>query len=289
MFRKPKGINKKRFIKKSSHSNSNLSNSDSNSEDENICLSKGSSIKKSSNLKKRLLTSNTEKKRKLLHEYNSGSSELMTGQDMATRMAEHHPLQPSSKNNTKSNNSSGPMRAPTFFRATCRFDYQPDVCKDYKETGFCGFGDTCIYLHDRGDTLAGWQLDQKWEEQKKLEQQKKEKQIERFMVGAVCEEIEIENNIELDVVDVPFACHICRGPFKEPIVTSCNHYFCESCIMKRFHNALSSCPICSKDTEGVFNYPQKLYAKKKKIVGVSGTWNDFMQVCTKKTDTNTTE
>lgn len=22
----------------------------------------------------------------------------------------------------------------------CRWDYQPDICKDYKETGFCGFG-----------------------------------------------------------------------------------------------------------------------------------------------------
>ena len=37
----------------------------------------------------------------------------------------------------------GPIRAPTFLRATCRFDYQPDICKDYKETGFCGYGDQC--------------------------------------------------------------------------------------------------------------------------------------------------
>ncbi|KAH0828173.1 hypothetical protein J3R83DRAFT_3875 [Lanmaoa asiatica] len=35
----------------------------------------------------------------------------------------------------------------------------PDVCKDYKETGYCGFGDTCKFLHDRGTYLAGWQLD----------------------------------------------------------------------------------------------------------------------------------
>lgn len=24
-----------------------------------------------------------------------------------------------------------------------RFDYQPDICKDYKETGRCGYGDSC--------------------------------------------------------------------------------------------------------------------------------------------------
>lgn len=37
-------------------------------------------------------------------------------------------------------NSVGPMRAPTNVRSTVRWDYQPDICKDYKETGFCGFG-----------------------------------------------------------------------------------------------------------------------------------------------------
>lgn len=37
-------------------------------------------------------------------------------------------------------NSIGPMRAPSNIRTTVRWDYQPDICKDYKETGFCGFG-----------------------------------------------------------------------------------------------------------------------------------------------------
>jgi RING finger protein 113A len=37
-------------------------------------------------------------------------------------------------------NSVGPMRAPANIRSTVRWDYQPDICKDYKETGFCGFG-----------------------------------------------------------------------------------------------------------------------------------------------------
>lgn len=37
-------------------------------------------------------------------------------------------------------NKKGPIRAPMFLRATTRWDYQPDICKDYKETGTCGFG-----------------------------------------------------------------------------------------------------------------------------------------------------
>lgn len=39
----------------------------------------------------------------------------------------------------------GPIRAPVNLRATVRWDYQPDICKDYKETGFCGFGGTNLF------------------------------------------------------------------------------------------------------------------------------------------------
>lgn len=46
-------------------------------------------------------------------------------------------------------------------------DYQPDVCKDYKETGYCGWGDSCKFMHDRGDYKAGWQIDRDWEEEQK--------------------------------------------------------------------------------------------------------------------------
>jgi RING finger protein 113A len=31
--------------------------------------------------------------------------------------------------------SIGPIKAPTNVRITQRFDYQPDICKDFKETG----------------------------------------------------------------------------------------------------------------------------------------------------------
>ena len=32
----------------------------------------------------------------------------------------------------------GPVRASAHYRATVIFDYKPDICKDYKDTGFCG-------------------------------------------------------------------------------------------------------------------------------------------------------
>lgn len=53
----------------------------------------------------------------------------------------------------------GPQRVSNFVRTTIRIDYQPDICKDYKETGFCSYGDSCKFLHDRGDYKQGWELD----------------------------------------------------------------------------------------------------------------------------------
>ena len=41
----------------------------------------------------------------------------------------------------------GPIRAPAYLRSTVRWDYQPDICKDYKETGYCGFGGIIIIGH----------------------------------------------------------------------------------------------------------------------------------------------
>lgn len=65
----------------------------------------------------------------------------------------------------------GPIRAQTWARAISRFDYQPDICKDYKETGFCGYGDSCKFLHDRGDYKSGWQIEQEWAAKEKKKKQ----------------------------------------------------------------------------------------------------------------------
>merc|ERR1712014_105719 len=73
-------------------------------------------------------------------------------------------------------------------RSTMRVEYwnassgtDGGICKDYKETGYCGFGDSCKFLHDRSDYKQGYQLEKEWEEkQKKLEAEKR-KRWERRM------------------------------------------------------------------------------------------------------------
>ncbi|KZO98646.1 hypothetical protein CALVIDRAFT_535257 [Calocera viscosa TUFC12733] len=131
---------------------------------------------------------------------------------------------------------SGPVRAnPSTIRQVTITDYQPDVCKDYKETGYCGFGDTCKFLHDRGTYMAGWQLDRQWDEQQRT--------------GGGGGDAEDASS---DEEDIPFACLLCRKPYTDPIVTKCGHYFCSKCAIDRFKKT-PKCAACGTATGGMFN------------------------------------
>lgn len=145
-------------------------------------------------------------------------------------------------------NKKGPIRAPTFLRATTRWDYQPDICKDYKETGYCGFGDSCKFLHDRSDYKSGWQLEREWQEN----QYGKEE----------ITEYEIHSNKD---DDLPFACFICRQNFKVPVVTKCRHYFCESCALEYYRKTSMRCAVCGQPTSGVFNPAKEISIKQKEM------------------------
>jgi len=138
----------------------------------------------------------------------------------------------------------GPQRSTSTIRTVTIVDYQPDVCKDYKETGYCGFGDTCKFLHDRGTYLAGWQLDKFAENPKK--------QIE-----------DESEDADSDDEDVPFACLICRKHYTDPVVTRCGHYYCSSCAIKRYAKT-PKCLACGTPTGGICNRADKLIEKMNK-------------------------
>jgi Zinc finger C-x8-C-x5-C-x3-H type (and similar) len=61
--------------------------------------------------------------------------------------------------------------------------WQPDICKDYKETGFCGYGDSCKFLHDRGDYKSGWQLEREWDQEQLKKKKRLEESLARFEAG----------------------------------------------------------------------------------------------------------
>lgn len=51
---------------------------------------------------------------------------------------------------------------------------------------------------------------------------------------------------------LPFKCLYCRKSFKNPVVTKCKHYFCESCALAQFKKS-TSCYCCGQPTNGIFN------------------------------------
>ncbi|XP_015367737.1 PREDICTED: RING finger protein 113A [Diuraphis noxia] len=130
----------------------------------------------------------------------------------------------------------GPIRAPANLRSTVRWDYQPDICKDYKETGFCGFGDSCKFLHDRSDYKFGWQLEMESSQQCDSDDDDPSK-------------YEIKEN---DEDFLPFKCLICRGSYVNPVMTKCKHYFCEKCALAHFKKS-TKCFVCEKQTGGFFD------------------------------------
>ncbi|KXN90967.1 Pre-mRNA-splicing factor CWC24 [Leucoagaricus sp. SymC.cos] len=135
----------------------------------------------------------------------------------------------------------GPQRSTNTIRTVTITDYQPDVCKDYKETGYCGFGDTCKFLHDRGTYLAGWQID-------KLAETSKQQAGHE------------SDSDDSDDEDIPFACLICRKYYTDPVVTRCGHYYCSSCAIKRYART-PKCLACGVPTGGIFNRADKVIEK----------------------------
>lgn len=179
----------------------------------------------------------------------------------------------------KAHGTMGPLRAPTNVRGICRVDYQPDVCKDYKETGYCTFGDSCKFLHDRSDYKAGWQVENDWQELQKKKKLELQKRLAKAASGDAGKDDEDEDEEGEDGVKkqkkdedgLPFACFICRQAFSlaagssPPVVTQCGHYFCEKCAVDRYNaGGDPKCAVCGKPTNGIFNAAAKLIAKLKK-------------------------
>lgn len=147
----------------------------------------------------------------------------------------------------------GPVKSTSTIKTVTMIDYQPDVCKDYKETGYCGFGDTCKFLHDRGTYLQGWQLD-------------KVSSKSNFITFATRAGLEKKredtDSDDSEIEDIPFACLICRKPYTDPIVTKCGHYFCQACAIKRYAKN-PKCAACGAPTNGIFNKAEKIIARAK--------------------------
>eukprot|EP01012_Entosiphon_sulcatum_P040842 TRINITY_DN54578_c0_g1_i1.p1 TRINITY_DN54578_c0_g1~~TRINITY_DN54578_c0_g1_i1.p1 ORF type:complete len:343 (-),score=61.28 TRINITY_DN54578_c0_g1_i1:35-1063(-) len=186
-----------------------------------------------------------EKRQRKVLSYEAGHDNEVfdsRAQQLATATTEQDSVTPEKSVNPT--NRYGPMKAPNNVRVTQYVDYKPDVCKDYYETGYCSFGDSCKFAHIREDYKSGWQIEQEWQE----EQKKKALRLQGLL-GLEEEEPEPEPAGDNGI---PWACFICRGPYKRPVVTRCRHYFCEECAIAH-HRRSPRCACCDQPTMGIFN------------------------------------
>ena len=138
--------------------------------------------------------------------------------------------------------SLGPIKAPQHYRASCRFDYAMGICKDWKEAGYCGFGDTCIFVHDRSDYKSGYQMEKDWEDRQNRERKR-----------AFGEAVQTEPDYEIHSdEDESHLCGICSGEYTDPVITECGHIFCYKCALAHYEKS-KKCAECRADTKGIFN------------------------------------
>ena len=137
--------------------------------------------------------------------------------------------------------SLGPVRIASNIRATNRFDFQQDICKDYKESGICGFGDSCKFIHDRGDYKTGWELELEWEANKNKKTEQEDNGENEFLIRE-------------DEQTAPSDCKICGEEFVKsanPVKSECGHVFCQNCVIERMRKT-KKCIVCGAEGKGLF-------------------------------------
>ena len=112
-----------------------------------------------------------------------------------------------------------------------QIDLQQNMCKDFYETGYCGFGDSCKFLHQRpSEGLSAWEKNEPTHEKSGAED--------------------------------PGTCGSCGQTWDDctspPCRTNCGHFFCEACF---FADCVKTCKKCGKNTEGVCHAADHLLTK----------------------------
>lgn len=152
---------------------------------------------------------------------------------LATVGAAHTPSALAGSAQTPNTAVTGPLKAvPVNIKTTTVVDFQPDVCKDFLQTGYCGYGDTCKFLHIRDELKQKKPVVKEWE------------MVERPLTCP------LQPRLEDGQLKLPFRCVLCKKDYTLPVMTNCGHLYCQKCFLDRFKRK-PSCFICGKDTLGI--------------------------------------
>ena len=162
----------------------------------------------------------------------------------------------------------GPVRQMRNIQHSNGIDYNKSRCKDYFESGYCAFGNSCIFIHDRSDYKSGYDLDLEWDEKNKKKDErrkirsKKEQNREELEPEDLSSEDEGLEDYEDELVykEIDEQCLICGLDYKMPSLLPCGHIFCDKCAVEHYQSA-KTCFKCKKVTGGIFNDGSKLLKK----------------------------
>ncbi|EDR26395.1 RING finger protein 113A, putative [Entamoeba dispar SAW760] len=133
----------------------------------------------------------------------------------------------------------------THFKKNCRYDYQPEICKDFYETGYCGYGENCKFIHDRSLTKSSLTLEREFEENRKHEAQKKTEELMKEQKEA--DEIKLQKEKEQKKETICPKCQKKYNEEKTPMIMKCGDWICSDCAI-----GCKKCPVCNTSTGGVF-------------------------------------
>lgn len=175
-------------------------------------------------------SSHSIKKRKPMNSIKKPTRDVEHGQSSDKSNALSNPsLEQATTDKSAGEKSVGPIKPPPIsIKTTTITDFQPDVCKDFLQTGYCGYGDTCKFLHIRDELKQRKPIEKEWET------------------------VTVQQKTDKSKEQMPYRCVICSKDYSLPVKTECNHLFCQKCFMNRYRNLKKpNCFICGKDTGGV--------------------------------------
>jgi hypothetical protein len=167
----------------------------------------------------KIITSKEEKKR--------GQEDSQPTQPLPETISQLGPQKSSSK--PPSNNQ----------KYAVRFDYKADRCKDFTDTGYCGFGDSCVFLHDRSEYKTSWELDAEFEAQQASKPEATKESVDYDKICLICKKDEM---------------------IQPKMLPECRHQFCAECISNRLRLKLK-CPNCKKSVIGTLKTPISPFIK----------------------------